>query len=163
MYKVITIGGEDYRLEYTIEASLYSDAVEKLVNLIGRTAAVQQSAEGGTPMQAEAAVEGMISQLSDIAGTALTLFYAGLLEYHGPEGDQTVKSLKDAKRLARTWMTEQDEGNGTWYDLLTLCINQMGEDGFFKMIGLEKALTPAAAPRPVKTPQDHKRKRASAS
>lgn len=162
MYKVVTIGGTDYRLEYTIEASLYSDAVEKLVSLIGRTAAVQQSADG-TPMQAEAAIEGMITQLSDIAGTALTLFYAGLLEYHGPEGDRTIRSLKDAKRLARTWMEEQGEDNGTWYDLLTLCINQMADDGFFKLIGLEKALTPAETPKAVKTPQDHKRKKATES
>ena len=27
MYKILTIGGEDYKLEYTIEAALYSDCV----------------------------------------------------------------------------------------------------------------------------------------
>ena len=30
MYKILTIGGEDYKLEYTIEAALYSDCVAKL-------------------------------------------------------------------------------------------------------------------------------------
>ena len=38
MYKTLTIGGKDYKLEYTIEASLYGDCIEKLITFISKTA-----------------------------------------------------------------------------------------------------------------------------
>ena len=34
MYKVITINGKDYHLEYSIEASLYADCVTKITTLL---------------------------------------------------------------------------------------------------------------------------------
>ena len=34
MYKVLKIGGKDYKLEYTVEASLYDDCVSSVTSLM---------------------------------------------------------------------------------------------------------------------------------
>ena len=62
-------------------------------------------------------------------------------------------------RSALKWILEQGE-DGNFYALLKLCIDQMGEDGFFKLTGLEDMLNQTEEEeKPVpKTPQDHKRK-----
>ena len=38
MYKTLTIGGNDYKLEYTIEASLYADCVKGTAELFSSLA-----------------------------------------------------------------------------------------------------------------------------
>ena len=35
MYKTLTIGGKDYHLEYTLEASLCSDCIDRLIEFLG--------------------------------------------------------------------------------------------------------------------------------
>ena len=37
MYKILEIGGKEYKLEYTIEASLYDECVERLIKFLGKT------------------------------------------------------------------------------------------------------------------------------
>ena len=140
MYSIVKIGGKEYKLEFSFEASMYSDCVSSVMNILGGLS--------GDDMRTQ------IASMSDIPKTAVTLLYAGLLEHHGEE-----LNLKDAKMLARQWILEQGE-DGNFYALLKLCIDQMGEDGFFKLTGLEDMLTQEeeeAKPAP-KTPQDHKRK-----
>ena len=140
MYSIVKIGGKEYKLEFSFEASMYSDCVSSVMNILGGLS--------GDDMRTQ------IASMSDIPKTAVTLLYAGLLEHHGEE-----LNLKDAKMLARQWILEQGE-DGNFYALMKLCIDQMGEDGFFKLTGLEDMLTQEeeeAKPAP-KTPQDHKRK-----
>ena len=130
MYKILTINGKDYHLEYTIEASLYADCVSKLTELFVKLGA-GQDADG---------MKKVISGLSNIPQTALTVFYAGLLEAHGTHsnGDGTVPDIEEAKALLASYMREhKDDDNGNFYGILEMCVTQMGEDGFFKLIGLE--------------------------
>ena len=35
MYKVITIGGKDYKLEYSIEAAMYQDGIDRFIDFLG--------------------------------------------------------------------------------------------------------------------------------
>ena len=144
MYKVLPIDGKDWKIEYSIEASLYGECTEKLIEFMQTIAGgADELPENATSEQITAArknfIKEKISGICDITNTALTMFYAGLLEHHGPEGDRSVMSKKDAKQLVRKYFAEHvDDGTGNFYDLLQLLMEQMGEDGFFKMTGVEK-------------------------
>lgn len=153
--KIIKINGIDYRFEFTIEASLYKECTEKTVGLMTSIAEGQENGKG---------IKDIISTLSDIPKTALTLFYAGLLEHHGPESitANPVHTMKDAKMLIKQYFEEHvEDGTGNFYDVLQLMIEQMAEDGFFKHIGLEQMMkepqTEETKALP-KVPQDHKKK-----
>jgi hypothetical protein len=160
MFKAITIGGKEYHLEYTVEAALYGDATQKLMDFIIQTATASSSGDADRA----AIIKENLRAVSDVPQTAMTLFYAGLLEHHGTFGDGTVKSLADAKRLVAQYFRDHaEDGTGNFMDILTMCLDQMGEDGFFKTIGLEKmfAQTEAdekAAPEPAKISAARKKK-----
>ena len=163
MYKTITIGGKDYRMEFTMEASLCSECVEKTIQFITQTAAAQDiNLDGLTDDEAGKALQNSLNKVSSgmsgIAKTAMSMWYAGFLEYHGTQGDRTVLSMEDAKNLFRKYHEEHPD-DSSFFDIVRICTEQMGEDGFFKLIGLDKMLTPAT--RPKKVPQDHKRKKAT--
>ena len=91
MYKLLKIGGEDYKLEYTIEASLYADCVSSLTGLMTDIEMAGTSND----------IKKVLSGISNIPNTALTLFYAGLMEAHGthPDGDGRVPDIQAAKLL----------------------------------------------------------------
>lgn len=152
MYKLLSIGGKDYKLEYTIEASLYADCVSKLTNLMTDIDAAENNSD----------IKNIIRGISNIPQTALTLFYAGLMEAHGThsDGDGKVPDLETAKRLISQYIKEHsNDETGNFYGIMQMCIEQMSEDGFFKLIGLE-AMTNAVtekAKKVAKMPQDHKR------
>lgn len=164
MYKTLTIGGIDYRMEFTVEASLCSECIERLINFFKSTsAATVLGDENMTEEEADRAVQSAmnttIAGLSDIGNVAMSLWYAGFLEHHGPEGDRAVLTKKDAKNLFRKYQEEHPD-EGTYYDILRICTEQMEADDFFKLTGLDKLLT-EEAPRPKKVPQDHRKKKAS--
>lgn len=168
MYKILPIGGKDYKLEYTIEASLYGDCTESLIDFIGKTFAPsteKELTEGMTDEEKlktrQQLIKNSIKGISNLPKTALTIFYAGLMEYHGTgkKGDKTVCSIEDAKEILWDYFTEHEsDGTGNYYDLLAVCLEQMGEDGFFDRSGLKQALgvEPPKLKR-VKEPQDHKK------
>lgn len=132
MYKLLHIDGEDYKLEFSIEASLYNDCIEKVVELMYNLDAGQGSKD----------IKQVLSGFSDIPNTAITCFYAGLLEHHGTEsGDGRVPNILTAKELAKKALRSEDIDINNWYDLLTLCTGQMGEDGFFELIGIDAILS----------------------
>lgn len=167
MYKIMEIGGVEYRLEYTMEAALYNECVEALVDFVGKTVAAQNLSELTDGLEEEKqrqvmemAIKQSISSLTELPQTAITVFYAGLLEHHGPEGDGTVLNKKDAKALVKQYFAEHvEDGTDNFFDLINICMEQINEDGFFKRIGLEKILNQEQAEKkPKKTPQDHKRK-----
>lgn len=148
--KLLNIGGKEYKIEFTIEASLYDGCTEKVTGLMLKIAEAED----------KKAIKEMISTMSDIPQTALTMFYAGLLEHHGAEGDGSVTSLKDAKVLIKQYFAEHaEDGTGNFYDVLQMLMEQMGEDGFFKQIGLEQMMNQTENQKKApKTPQDHKKK-----
>lgn len=134
MYKTITIGGKDYKLEYSIEASLYGDCVASVVSML---AGIGKAAEKDDIVK-------QIHEISNVPQVAWTIFYAGLLETHGthPEGDGTVPNKDVAKSLMAQYMKEhQGEEGENFYDILTMCVNQMGEDGFFKLTGMDAVIS----------------------
>lgn len=156
MYKVLNIGGKDYHLEYSIEASLYADCVESITDVFGGT-----SAEDDEKMSRKERVKELFSSMANLPKTTLTVFYAGLLEAHGDSGDKTVPDIATAKELVKQYITEhKDDDTGNFFGIFNICLEQMAEDGFFKLIGLE-ALTAQGEETEVKqpkVPQDHKKK-----
>lgn len=140
MYKTLTINGTDYKLEYSIEASLYRDCIDKVSGMLFNVVAGQASKE----------MQPIISAMSDIPTTAITVFYAGLLEHHGVDGDNSVPNIGTAKRLAVSILRDNDNEVKNWYDLLVICMDQMGEDGFFDLVGLSEILNTEESPVPKK-------------
>lgn len=150
--KVINIGGKDYAFEFTIEASLYNECTEKIGGLMTRLNEAESKDD----------IYSLICGIADIPGTALTMFYAGLLEHHGVDGDGSVPDKKTAKALIKKYFDENKDGeNGNFYGLMALMIETMADDGFFKLIGLDQVMEqPKKEP---KKPQDHKKKATKAT
>ncbi len=130
MYKVLQIGGKDYKLEYSIEASLYADCTASLTGLMTEIQIAGDSKD----------IKRIVSELSNIPQTTLTIFYAGLMEHHGvhPDGDGSVPDIQTAKHLIARYLKEHSEDDtGNFFGIMQMCIEQMGDDGFFKLTGLE--------------------------
>lgn len=134
----IKIGDRVLKLEFTFEAALYEECVEKVMNLFGGMAEAQDTKDSRE----------MIKEIAAMPGTVITMFYAGLLE-HNP-----VNAQEDAKALLKQYFKENpDAKDASFYGMATSLIAQMEKDGFFKQIGL---MTEEAGNQP-KTPQDHKK------
>lgn len=126
---ILTINGKDYQIEYTIEASLYGECAEAVMQFM------QSLSEG----QTEQDIKTMIKSMSDLPQTTLTMFYAGLLEHHGIEGDNSVPNKKAAKGLIKDYFNDhKEDGKDNFYDLMSVLIEQMANDGFFRQMGLEQ-------------------------
>lgn len=136
---MITANGKDYKIEFSIEASLYKDCADSVLNTIS-------AAEGGD-------VKTQINAVSCMPLTVLNMFHAGLLEHHGIDGDGAVTSIVDSKNILKSYMKENDLDFDTVSNML---FDQMVEDGFFKLIGMDFEVE--TKPKEVKKPQDHKRK-----
>lgn len=149
MYSIIKINGNEYKFEFSIEASLYNDCIESVMGLM-----IDMDASGKSDRKA------VLSTISDMPHVAVTCFYAGLLEHHGTEaGDGKIPNFDAAKKLAKSLLRDEESTTKNWYDLLTLCTEQMAEDGFFDLIGLTEMVGEASKRRRApKVPQDHKKK-----
>lgn len=153
--KIINIAGKDYKFEFTIEASLYNECTEKVTGLM--------FALSGSDGKED--IKDILSSLADIPQTTLTMFYAGLLEHHGEDGDGTILDKKDAKKLIKQYFEEhKEDGTGNFYGVMLEMIACMKDDDFFKQIGLDKMMTQEeeeqaeAQKKEPKKPQDHKKK-----
>lgn len=160
--KTLTIGGVDYTFEFSVEASLYNECTEKVTGLmVGIGQARDFSGEENEQQQ----MKNVLATISNIPQVAMTMFYAGLLEHHGPSGDGTVRGMKDAKILARTYLTEHKEDEkGNFYAIMDEMIGCMEDDGFFELTGLSQMLKTGEekeSKKAPKVPQDHKKKGAS--
>ena len=151
MYKVITIGGKDYKLEYSIEAAMYQDGIDRFIDFLGGLTGFSEEEsitknldEDKKSLVRKELAKALKSEITGVPQMSLTMFYMGLLEHHGTgsTGDGTVLSLNDAKDLVKILFSEQPEdGIKDFESLLSVCFNQMGEDGFFKMTGVEQFMT----------------------
>ncbi len=124
----LTINGKEYTLEYTIEASLYSECTEKITSLLSSVAMSTSNED----------LHGLLKNMSNIPQTTLTMFYAGLLENHSEE----VESINDAKALIKQLMKEnkEDESLSSFYGIMLKIVDCMADDGFFEQTGLTKLL-----------------------
>lgn len=148
MSKILTINGKEYKIEFTIEAALYKDCTDKVTGFMVDVSSVEDKKN----------IKEIISTMTDIPQTTLIMFYAGLMEHHGEDGDQTIMSLHDAKKLIKQYFKEHaDDETGNFYGVMQILLEQMGEDGFFKQIGLEQ-MAEQTTEKTVKTPQDRKKK-----
>lgn len=142
---VLNIGGNDYTIEYSIEASLCNECTEKVTGLMVGLAEAENEDD----------IKGVVKSIADVPQTTLTMFYAGLLENHSDE----IKSMDDAKELVKTYLKEhREDGTGNFYALMELLIEQMGNDDFFSLIGLDKMFQTEETKKQAKVPQDHKKK-----
>lgn len=130
--KKITIDKKEYKIEFTIEASLYDEGTKSIMDFLVTGGLISNAAE---EQNVEGAKEYFVSSLANIPQTTLTLFYAGLLEHHGSEGDGSILSKSDAKKLLATYLKES---NKSFRDVLGEMISQMAEDNFFDLIGLNQ-------------------------
>lgn len=121
----LKVSDKSYKIEYSIEASLYSDCTEKIYKLISVLG-------DGTDN-----VDDAIGQMAGMPQTTLELLYAGLMEHHGEVGDGSVLTIKDAKKILRTYLAEnKDKEDGNYAGLFKKLFDQMAEDDFFKLIGM---------------------------
>lgn len=137
--KILEIGGKNYTFKFSVDASLYSECTEKVANLFVGLGEVGN-------------VSKLIKNMSNIPQQTLIMFYAGLLECHNDE----IRSEKDAKDLLKQYLIEhKDEDSATFYDVMNEMLECMADDGFFKLIGLEKLFNPT---KQSKKPQYNKKK-----
>lgn len=144
--RVLKIGKDEYKFKYDIEASLYSECTEKVTSII----------LGMSNAETKEEKKEFIASISNIPQVALHMFHAGLLENH----DVT---LADSKRLIAQYIKEHKEDEtGSFYGVMEMLMEDMADDGFFGLIGLDKMFAKAEAQikqqEASKIPQDHKRK-----
>lgn len=144
--KIFNIGGKDYKVIFDFEASLYGECTEKVTGLL------LGMAEGASLDNLKQVITGM----ADIPQSTLIMFHAGLLE-NNPTGD-----IEKTKALLKQYFSEhKGEETGNFFGFMQLLIECMGEDGFFKQIGLEQMTSQVANKEETgitKIPQDHKPK-----
>lgn len=132
--KRITINNKEYIFEFSIEASLYDDCTKSVMDMLINASAVQAAANDNNTANI---IESISSSVADLPHKTLKLFYAGLLEHHGPEGDKSVQGLNDAKALLKQYLKSE---NKSFRDVYGEMMELMGTDSFFELIGLDKML-----------------------
>lgn len=121
--KVLNIGGKDYKIMFTFEAALYKECTEKVTDLILGIAE-------GTATESLSVLK---SSMSDIPGATIIMFHAGLME------ENPTNDIAETKELLKQYFREnRDHETGNFYGFMQLLLECMGDDGFFKQIGLEQ-------------------------
>lgn len=121
-----------YKIEYSIEASLYDECVEKVTSFMCNVSVAEDNS----------VIKSIIKTLTDLPSTALSMLHAGLLEHHSVEsGDGLVRTKEDTKKIIKAYIKEhKEDGKGNYYDILGMLIEQMEKDGFFDLIGLKSMI-----------------------
>lgn len=140
----LTINGKEYTFKFSIEASLYNECTEAAMNLflaMGEAYSEATSADQDDPdsvkKQGFIAMRKTLMSAANVPKNALTLFYAGLMETHGTSGDNSVRSITDAKKVLADYLRENDKN---FYDVMNLMFECMGEDHFFDLTGISEVL-----------------------
>lgn len=156
-----TVGGKEYTLEYTFEAAENQKCVDAMTDIFGGAMMTKIDETKSEALQ----IRDFLMTISDLPRMAMDMFYAGLLENHGEDGDGSITSRMDAKRLYKQFCKEnpEDAKAVSYYGLVTAISNQMEEDGFFKRTGMADILgnmngVVAENKEQKGQPQDHKKK-----
>ena len=146
---------KEYTLEYTFEAALNRQCVDNAFNLTLGVFGIPDGKEGEADT-----VKKQIQSISALPIKIMELFYAGLLEHHGPDGDGSVLAEKDAIKIYKEFSREnKEDARSDFYGLMSSIIETMEKDGFFKQIGLDQMMSSAEEVEEKKTvPTDHKKK-----
>lgn len=129
MGRELLIDGKNYTIQYAGEAAFNEQCLESITTFFGEIALAENKND----------VLQMIKGLSKIPQIALNIFYAGLMEYHGshPNGDKTVPDKEKAKSLLMTYIKDHKSNFST---VLNMCVEQMQNDKFLQLIGLNGML-----------------------
>lgn len=132
------VGDNEYTLEYTFEAADNQKCVDAMTDIFGGTMMTKIDESKSESLQ----IRDFLMTISDLPRMAMDMFYAGLLENHGEDGDKTIMSRMDAKRLYKKFCKEnpEDAMAVSYYGLITVISTQMEEDGFFKRTGMADIL-----------------------
>ena len=133
--KRITINKKEYTFKFSIEASLYDECTISVMDIFLKGGMAKGAMENE---DVNSAMENLITTIANLPKKALTLFYAGLLEYHGTEGDKSIQSISDAKKLLADYLLEEKK---SFRDVLGEMIDLMADDNFFDLIGLNQITT----------------------
>lgn len=140
----LTINGKEYTFKFSIEASLYNECTTATMDMFLSFGEAQGEAQiddttdvTGAKKQVMSAMRKTFSSIANIPQTALTLFYAGLMESHGASGDNTVRSMEDAKKVLADYLRESETN---FYDVMNMMLECMGEDHFFELTGIAEIL-----------------------
>lgn len=132
----LKIGDKTYQIKYSVAATLCRDCVENVTDLMMKFESVD-SDDKKEDVQEQ--LHAFFKSFASIAPTTLSMLYAGLLQMHGRRGDRTVMSEDDAEDLLIQYLEEnKNNEDGNMYSLMGKLMNQMGEDDFFKLIGLDE-------------------------
>lgn len=135
--RLLTIGGNEYKVEFSFEAAEYKDCVDKVFKVVSGGYIMKRGITGKEDKSemATAIMDGTADMFSDMASLSITCLYAGLLE------NNPVEDEKAARALFKQFVKENpDDERATFpgmYEFLKKC---MEEDGFFKLTGLDKYL-----------------------
>lgn len=140
----LVIGGKEYKIEYSIEASLYKDFTEKMIDIIDKFSEQKELVDK----------KKFIETVLDIPSTTITMLYAGLLENYE---DITVKEVKG---IVKEYLKEPSETQRDFFTLMSTLIEEMASEGFFGLIGLGNVTVQKT--KEPKVPQDHKKKETKA-
>lgn len=132
--RTIKINGTNYKFEYSIEASLYEDCCGCIMDLFVGRGMAEGAAEAG---DVNTAWNELKKSITGNPQTALTLFYAGLLENHGEE----IISRDDVKPLFKQYIKESGK---SIIEITNELMEIVDEDNFFGLLGLDKMLQPEA-------------------
>lgn len=151
--KKITIDGKEYTITFSIAASLYNECTESIMDGFVKGGMIEDDLEN---KNTDGVLKNIISTIANIPQKACVLFYAGLMENHGAEyGDGSVPTLKDATKLLAKYLKEhkdENEGNGkSFYDVMSEMMEQIVEDHFFEMIGLDKMVDGLTEKKPKRS------------
>ena len=135
--RLLTIGGNEYKVEFSFEAAEYKDCVDKVFKVVSGGYIMKRGITGKEDKSemATAMMDGTADMFSDMASLSITCLYAGLLQ------NNPVEDEKAARALFKQFVKENpDDERATFpgmYEFLKKC---MEEDGFFKLTGLDKYL-----------------------
>lgn len=136
--KTIKIGGNDYKFEYTIEASLYPECSKIIMDIFVGYGKTQGYAETNN---VDEMFNELVKSVSEIPQKALSLFHAGLLEHHDLSEEESKALLKDYIK----------ESGKSFSDILNELMGIVGEDNFFELIGVDKMFEPEKNGKEKKT------------
>lgn len=158
--KILTIGGKDYKIEFSFEAAEHKNCVDKAFKVVSGSYMARRGNFEKDDKQAmmEMVIDGTADMVSDLPSVVPSFFYAGLLE-HNPVSDE-----KEAKELFKKFVKENpDDDRASFYGMFDFLKQCMEEDGFFKLTGLDKLVEKMnqeveTKSKSEKIPQDHKKK-----
>lgn len=145
--KNITVNGEEYTLKYSMRATMHNDCVKQITKIL-----IESDADEGD-------ANGLSDMIADVIPTVKDCFYAGLIEFHGTHknGDGRIKGREDSDELLFNLIMENEDNSESEYSdffgVLGALIDCMGDDGFFRLIGLERMFKQTEEEKPTQKPK----------